>query len=136
MHKKLFFSFVAMLSFALATNAQNKPAEWITIKSNNLRCWECKERLEKYLIVENKASWESGVIQMRFNLLQNEIRFQYWPSRVTPEDIRAGINNAGFDADKDKAEETAYKKLPPACKRTEDGGGQKKGAPPCHIEPY
>ena len=44
------------------------------------------------------------------------------------------LDDFAFDADETKAEEGSYKKIPPACKRTEDGGGPKKGSP-CHIEP-
>ncbi len=34
-----------------------------------------------------------------------------------------------------KATEDSYKKLPPACKRNEEGGGPQKGKP-CHMQPY
>ena len=108
--------------------------EWVTIKTPNLHCWECKERLERWLIVENKANMQSGLIQWKFNLLNGEIRFQYYPDRVSLDEIRYSLNNAGFDADNEKAEETAYNKLPPICKRNEEGGGPQKGKP-CHIEP-
>ena len=117
-------------------NAQVMAAkpEWVTIKTPNLHCWECKERLERWLIVENKANMQSGLIQWKFNLLNGEIRFQYYPDRVSLDEIRYSLNNAGFDADNEKAEETAYNKLPPICKRNEEGGGPQKGKP-CHIEP-
>lgn len=120
---------------AVAAQAQQggKP-QWVTIKSANLKCWECKERLEKYLIVENKANMESGMMQWKINLLQGEIRVQYIPDRTSPDVIRTAMNNAGFDADAEKADEEAYKKLPPACKRAEDGGGP-KDRKPCHVPP-
>jgi hypothetical protein len=57
------------------------------------------------------------------------------PDRVTPDEIRTAMNNAGFDADTTKAEPDVYKVLPPICKRPEDGGGPQKGKP-CHIPPY
>jgi len=108
--------------------------QWVTIKSDNLRCWECKERLEKYLIVENNANMQKGMVQWKINLLAGEIRIQYVPDRVSVDDIKTALNNAGFDADDEKAEPDAYKKLPPICKRAEDGGGPQKGKP-CHIPP-
>lgn len=120
---------------SLKAQVMTGKAQWVTIKSANLRCWECKEKLEKYLVVENKSSFESGLIQWRINLLQGEIKIQYWPDRATPENIRVSMNNAGFDADSTKAEEDAYKKLPPICKRAEDGGGPQKSKP-CHVPPY
>jgi hypothetical protein len=108
--------------------------QWVTIKSDNLRCWECKERLEKYLIIENNANMQKGMVQWKINLLAGEIRVQYVPDRVSVDEIKTALNNAGFDADDEKAEPDAYKKLPPICKRAEDGGGPQKGKP-CHIPP-
>jgi len=110
-------------------------AVWITIKSANLKCWECKEKLEKYLVSENESTLDNGILQRRYNLLSGEIRIQYSPDRVKPDMIRTVMNNAGFDADDQKADEETYKKLPPLCKRAEDGGGPQKGKP-CHMEPY
>jgi hypothetical protein len=136
--KKIFqlFSFVIICLFSTKINSQvmaQKP-EWINIKSSNLRCWICKERLESYVDKESKANYESGIAQMKFNLFSSEIRIQYYPDRITLDDIREIINNAGFDADSSKATESSYKKLPPLCKRNEDGGGPTKGHP-CHLNP-
>ncbi len=107
---------------------------WITIKSANLRCWICKDRLETYMNTESKANYESGISQVKFNLFSSEMKILYYPDRITPDDIRIIINNAGFDADEEKATEASYKKLPPLCKRNEDGGGPSKGKP-CHMPP-
>jgi periplasmic mercuric ion binding protein len=107
---------------------------WITIKSANLRCWICKDRLESYMNTESKANYESGISQVKFNLFSSEMKILYHPDRITPDDIRVIINNAGFDADEEKATEASYKKLPPLCKRNEDGGGPSKGKP-CHLPP-
>lgn len=109
-------------------------AVWIIIKSANLKCWICKDKLETYINTESKANYESGISQVKFNLFSSEMRILYYPDRITPEDIRVIINNAGFDADEEKATEASYKKLPPLCKRNEDGGGPSKGKP-CHMPP-
>ena len=136
MIRKLVFAvvvlFISHISFAQVM-AQKK--EWLTIKSANLKCWQCKDILEKYLTSENESTMESGIVQRRYNLISGEIRLQYYPDRVTPDVIRTVLANAGFDADSLKAEAEPYKKLPPICKRTEDGGGPTKGKP-CHIPPY
>ena len=125
----------AAMFLVITANPQMDKQQWVTIKSANLKCWECKERLEKYLVVENKANMESGMIQWKISLLQGEIKVQFWPDRTDVNIIRAALNNAGFDADDEKAEPESYKKLPPICKRAEDGGGpQPKKA--CHIQPY
>jgi hypothetical protein len=87
-------------------------------------------------VIVNKAEMESGMIQWKIQLLQGEVKVQYWPDRTSPDAIRVAMNNAGFDADSTLATPEAYLALPPPCKRTADGGGQKKGAPPCHVQPY
>ena len=133
MKRVLGMAFMA-LGLVFSAHAQQPKSEWITIKSANLKCWECKDRLEKYLLVENKANMESGIIQWKINLLQGEIKLQFWPDRTNGPTIKAAINNAGFDADNEKAEEDSYKKLPPICKRAEDGGGPQK-MKPCHVAP-
>lgn len=136
--KKIFVLILATIVFNTVLKAQvmgNQKATWITIKSNNLKCWECKNVLLNFLVKEVKANYENGIIDYVFNLVKGEVRIKYIPDRITPDDIRLVFNEAGFDADETKAEEGSYKKIPPACKRTEDGGGPKKGAP-CHIEPY
>lgn len=133
---RITFLVLFIVSFAVGIKAQvmTQKMQWVTIKSANLKCWECKERLMVYLKQENETSMQSGMTDYRFNLLNGEIRIFYHPDRVTADEIRTAINNAGFDADSTKAEPDAYKKLPPICKRAEDGGGPAKGKP-CHIPP-
>ena len=133
--KQIVIATIFWAGFLSIAGAQSSKSEWVTVKSANLKCWECKERLERYLIVENKANMESGMIQWKFNLLQGEVKIQYWPDRVNPDEIRTAFANAGFDADDVKAEEDSYKKLPTICKRAADGGGPQKGGKPCHIPP-
>ena len=135
MIKKIFILMLLVFTiYKIDAQVMAAKAEWVTIKTPNLRCWECKLKLEHWLIVENKANMQSGLIQWKFNLLNGEVRFQYFPDRVSVDEIRIALNNAGFDADDEKAEESSYKKLPPICKRNEEGGGPQKGKP-CHIEP-
>jgi len=130
--KKVFFVCALFLSFQ--AYAQQPKQQWVTIKSANLKCRECKDKLEKYLVQANKSTMESGLIQWKINLLQGEIKVQFWPDRADESMIKAALNNAGFDANEDKAEPEAYAKLPPICKRAEDGGGPKPPKP-CHIPP-
>ena len=131
---KYIATLLALVIFNGSLEAQQPKSEWVTIKSANLKCWECKERLERYLVVENKSNMQSGLIQWKYNLLQGEIKLQFWPDRTSADEIRTALNNAGFDADDAKAEEDAYAKLPPICKRAADGGGPQKGKP-CHVPP-
>ncbi|MBI2275514.1 MAG: hypothetical protein HYU70_17095 [Bacteroidetes bacterium] len=133
--KKILFLAGCLLAGINALQAQQPKSEWVTIKSANLRCWECKEKLDKYLLMENKANMESGMMTWKINLLQGEIKVQFLPDRTSASAIKAALNNAGFDADADKAEPEAYKLLPPICKRAEDGGGPQPRKP-CHVQPY
>ncbi len=132
--KRLLMIAVALICFAAAATAQNRKPEWVTIKTPNVRCWECKVRLESYMKRELSQT-EGGIMKMQINLLSGTTRVQYWPDRVNTNYIKTAFANAGFDADEITAEEDSYKKLPPSCKRAEDGGGPKKGKP-CHMQPY
>ena len=132
--KQLIVLAFAILSLNNIVKAQESKVQWVTIKSANLKCWECKERLEKYLTIENNTSMESGIVQWKINLLQGEIKFQFDPDRVNLSMLKAALNNAGFDADSELATEESYKLLPQACKRATEGGGPQPRKP-CHLEP-
>lgn len=125
---------VLFLIVAQTASAQSAKAEWVILKSNNLKCWECKDVLDKYLTKE-KENTEGGIVQWKINLLQGEVRIQFLPDRTSADEVRAAVNNAGFDTDKEKALDEAYKKLPPSCKRAEEGGGPQLRKP-CHVKPY
>lgn len=121
-----------MVTGCTIAKAQQPKAQWITIKSSNLRCYDCKLMLEQYLKRANASQMEMGIIRYQIFLNRGEIKIQYWPDRTNPGLIKTTIANAGFDADEVKATPDAYKLLPPLCKRAEDGGGPKKGKP-CHL---
>lgn len=125
---------ILFLIVAHTASAQSAKAEWVILKSNNLKCWECKDVLDKYLTKE-KENTEGGIVQWKINLLQGEVRIQFLPDRTSADEVRAAVNNAGFDTDKEKALDEAYKKLPPSCKRAEEGGGPQLRKP-CHVKPY
>ena len=131
--KKIFVA-VLFLIVAQTASAQSAKAEWVILKSNNLKCWECKDVLDKYLTKE-KENTEGGIVQWKINLLQGEVRIQFLPDRTSADEVRVAVNNAGFDTDKEKALDEAYKKLPPSCKRAEEGGGPQLRKP-CHVKPY
>lgn len=132
--KKLIIALLIVTGFAMNAGAQTKKPEWVTIKSENLKCWDCKSILDEYLKRANGSQMESGMIQWRYNLIKGELKVQFWPDRTNANHIRTVVANAGFDADEIKATPESYKLLPPNCKRAADGGGPKKGKP-CHIEP-
>ena len=131
--KKIIVALLLLISVNHAS-AQSAKAEWVLLKSNNLKCWECKDVLDKYLTKE-KENTEGGIVQWKINLLQGEVRIQFLPDRTSADEVRAAVNNAGFDTDKEKALDEAYKKLPPSCKRAEEGGGPQLRKP-FHVKPY
>jgi len=133
MMKKIIILATLLFSFYNGI-AQSAKAEWVILKSNNLKCWACKDVLDKYLTKE-KENTDGGIVQWKINLLQGELRVQFLPDRTSADEVRVAVNNAGFDTDIDKALDEAYKKLPPSCKRAAEGGGPQLRKP-CHIKPY
>jgi len=133
MMKKIIILATLLFSFYNGI-AQSAKAEWVILKSNNLKCWACKDVLDKYLTKE-KENTDGGIVQWKINLLQGELRVQFLPDRTSADEVRVAVNNAGFDTDIDKALDEAYKKLPPSCKRAAEGGGPQLRMP-CHIKPY
>ena len=131
--KKILFILALMLS-AATINAQVMQAKavWATITIPQLRCWECKERLEQHLITEKGPNEDAGIVKWTVYMNSGTLRIQYIPDRVTLDYIRVSIANAGFDADTVKAEPDSYKRLPNVCKKKEDGGGPVKG---CTLPP-
>jgi len=126
--------FAAFIFSCYSVTAQSAKAEWVILKSNNLKCWECKDVLDKYLTKE-KDNTDGGIVQWKINLLQGEVRIQFLPDRTSADEVRTSVNNAGFDTDNDKALDEAYKQLPPSCKRAAEGGGPQLRKP-CHVKPY
>lgn len=132
--KKFLLLIIILIGFLADNFAQNSRPQWATIKTPNVRCWECKKRLEDYMARE-VAQTESGIMKMQINLLSGTTRVQFRPDRVNLNYIQTAFANAGFDADDIKATEDSYKKLPSVCKRAEEGGGPQKGKP-CHVQPF
>jgi mercuric ion binding protein len=132
--KRFLLLTIIFIGFLADNFAQSGRPQWATIKTPNLRCWECKKRLEDYMARE-VAQTESGIMKMQINLLSGTTRVQFRPDRVSLNYIQTAFANAGFDADEIKAAEDSYKKLPTACKRAEEGGGPQKGKA-CHMQPF
>lgn len=128
---------VLLIGSVKMTSAQvmQAKAQWTTLSVPQLKCWECKDRLEKYLTREKGPTDDAGIMKWNINMTSGTIRIQYVPDRINVDAIKTAINNAGFDADSTKATPDSYAKLPPICKRAAEGGGQQKGAAPCKLPP-
>ena len=127
---------VIVLIFASHAQAQvmQQKAQWAAISVPQLKCWTCKDKLEKFLLTEKGPNGDAGIVKWTIAMNTGTLKIQYVPDRITLDYIKVAINNAGFDADSTTAEPQAYKALPPLCKRAADGGGPQKGKP-CNLPP-
>lgn len=73
-------------------------------------CEQCEERLE------NGLNFTKGVSFAELNLETQDITIKYSTKKLTPEKLRAIINELGYDADATKAKPDAVEKLPACCK--------------------
>jgi copper chaperone CopZ len=74
----------------------------------------CKERIEKRL---NKLE---GVISSDVDYEKKVTTVEYDTELISLDDIREEISDIGYDADKVKKDERAYKRLHNCCKLPED----------------
>lgn len=109
--KKLKLVILAIIGLATASFAQQKVNDKAEIKTPAAQCDKCKERIENYLLREY------GVTSVNVNVKKKTTTVTWITDRTNIENIKTAIANAGFDADDIAAEETAYKKLPPCCKK-------------------
>lgn len=73
------------------------------------KCEMCQEKIEKAAKVDgvSKASWNKDT---------KVLTLVYDPSKVKSEDVQKKIASVGYDTEKFKADEKAYKGLPSCCK--------------------
>lgn len=104
------FITVLLVLAALPSLAQTRKLDTITIKTS-AECEQCKKSIEKALV------FEKGVKSAKLNVETKEVEVVYKPSKITPDQIRQAISNAGYDADDKKANNKAYQKLEECCKK-------------------
>lgn len=107
------FVLIAFLGIGIEAAAKTKTAV-ITIQTSAV-CGSCKARIEKAL----KAT--DGVMEASLNLETKKVKVKYNPDKLSENQVRLAITNAGYDADDMKADKTAYNQLPGCCQ----GGGTK-----------
>ena len=129
---------IGVLLITMSVSAQSQvmqqKSQWATINIPQLKCWVCKDKVDKFLLTEKGPGGDAGIIKWTIAMNTGTLKIQYVPDRITLDYIRTTLNNAGYDADSTKAEPDAYKQLPPICKRADDGGGPQKGKP-CSLPP-
>ena len=100
-----------LICFAETDFAQQKAVDKVVIKTPALQCEACKDRLEAYL------QREPGVLSVNADYKKKTVTITYITDRNNVEELKTAIANDGFDADDVTADDDAYKKLPPCCKR-------------------
>ena len=97
---------VLLLTFGISAYAQKK-AE-IKIKTS-AECEMCKATIEKTL------KYTKGVKSATLDLTTREVTIVYNSKKITPDQLRKVISDAGYDADSVPANNKAYKKLQECC---------------------
>jgi periplasmic mercuric ion binding protein len=117
--KRILLSFLAVAAISTAGSAQVKASMTAKIKTPNVGCDDCKNRIETYL------KRHDGVTSVVVNWRRKETTVKYLTDRINIEEIKTAIANAGYDADDVLANEDSYKRLPKSCKKPQDGGPNK-----------
>jgi mercuric ion binding protein len=110
-----------LLAFSIGSIAQMPKIQKAVIKTPTAQCEECKALIEKIA-----PQYLDGLVKINVNFKAKQTQVSWYPDRTNIEEIKTAIANAGFDADDVTANPDIYKKLPPCCKKVEDGGGPQK----------
>lgn len=87
-----------------------KSIETVEIQTSAV-CEMCKETIEKEL------AFTKGVTAANLDLNTFIVTVSFKTNKTTVEDIRAAINEVGYDADDSPATEEGYEKLHGCCKK-------------------
>lgn len=120
--KKYGIALAALFVLSGISAYAQKKAE-IKIKTS-AECEMCKTTIEKTM------AYTKGVKKATLDLKTRELTVVYNPKKVTPEQIRKAISDAGYDADDVPANNKAYQKLEACCK-----GGNSCTDPKNHKHP-
>jgi mercuric ion binding protein len=108
--KKAIFNILAALLLTMNLAFADGDKE-IKIKTSAI-CEMCKARLERNL------GLSKGIKEANLDLTDKVITVKYNPGKTTPEAIKTIINNTGYDADLQPANQKAHDKLPSCCRKT------------------
>lgn len=114
MKKLLTFLIVALMG--MTAFAQKAETQTITIQTNGT-CEHCKK-----VMMDNVPQWK-GVEKCTYDLKTAKVTITYQPQKISPETLRQGISQLGYDADNVKANAEARAKLPSCCTQAQKGQG-------------
>jgi periplasmic mercuric ion binding protein len=119
--KKILIALFVVFGFTVSASAQVvKAQQTVKISLPTVQCEMCKNKIETYL------KRYDGIMMVNVNYKRKEATVKYLVDRISEEDIKAAISNAGYDANEVTANPESYQKLPKCCKKPEDGGGKAK----------
>jgi copper chaperone CopZ len=109
--------------FAFAQTQQNASSKTETIKVSG-NCDMCKSKIEKAANID-------GVSKAEWNKDTKVLTLAYNPSAVTSDAVQKSIAAAGYDTEKFKATDAAYKSLPSCCQYDRTGSASKGTSESC-----
>jgi len=118
--KKLILAAFAMIAISVGANAQTKALQTVKISTPTVQCDLCKKRIEEVM------KRYDGVQSINVNVKKKETTVKYLTDRTNEEVIKAGIANAGYDANEIAANPDIYKSLPKCCKKPETAEEKKQ----------
>jgi len=111
----------SVFTFAQTSQAEDQKTETINVSG---KCDMCKSNIEKAAKIEgvSKAEWnkETKVLTLAYN-----------PSEVSSDAIQKSIAAVGYDTEKFKATDAAYKALPSCCQYSRNGKDAKGTSEGC-----
>ena len=108
--KKILIISVITLFISGSCLAQDKKSTELKVKTSAI-CSQCKDRIEQGM------AYEKGIKDIVLDVDTKIATITYNPSKTTPDGIRKAISRLGYDADTIPANNDAYNKLPPCCKK-------------------
>lgn len=109
---KQFFLATVASCLVIAGSAQVKVSDKAVIGLPTLQpCDKCKDQIEFFI------SKTDGVTAIKVDLKRKTATVSWLTDRTNKEYIKSAISSLGFDADDIEADEFAYKRLPPCCKK-------------------
>lgn len=113
-----FIVFVALVSCGQNANEAALPANATTASFQVWgNCGMCKKTIEK-------GAQAAGAVKADWNKDNDNITVVFDPEKTNVDAIHAGIAAAGYDTDKLKGDDEAYKKLPECCQYDRREGSQ------------
>ena len=108
--KYLQLTFLSLILICVTGMAQQKTSGKAIISTPGMYTEECKAKIEQSLFKQY------GIVAYKADLKKKNVTVTWLTDRTDIEQIKTMIANVGFDANDVTAEETAFKRLSPACK--------------------